>query len=274
MRIYIGTSGYSYNDWVGPFYPEKTKKSDFFPYYAERFHFTELNFPYYKQPMPFIVEKIRNKAPDGFQFAVKAHKSLTHEQNENWKQQADTYLKGLEPLTEADMLAAVLLQFPYGFHYNFKNRTYLASLCDKLSDIPLCIEFRNTDWLKKSVTEELHTRGIPQVFSDYPQLKGLPPLPSIPSQKALGENSEKGPQFRYIRFHGRNKKNWWQGDATTRYDYLYSQQELQPWVDIVQSLKNTDILYVAFNNHYNAQAVQNAFMLKDMLSGTSGVEVF
>ena len=72
--------------------------------------------------------------------------------------------------------------------------------------------------------------------------------------------------FGYIRFHGRNKKEWWAGDNRTRYDYLYSDQELQEWLPRIRHMaKKTETLFVFFNNHWKGQAVLNARRLKELL---------
>ena len=82
----------------------------------------------------------------------------------------------------------------------------------------------------------------------------IPPV--INSTSALG----------YIRFHGRNKEKWYSGDSKTRYDYLYSGEELKDWVPKIKKIADrTEKLYVFFNNHAKAQAVTNARMLINLL---------
>jgi uncharacterized protein YecE (DUF72 family) len=70
----------------------------------------------------------------------------------------------------------------------------------------------------------------------------------------------------YIRFHGRNKANWWQGDNVSRYDYLYSDEELTVWLDHIRSIiGSVKVLLISFNNHSRGQAIQNARKLKELL---------
>ncbi|HDY87707.1 MAG TPA: DUF72 domain-containing protein, partial [bacterium] len=70
----------------------------------------------------------------------------------------------------------------------------------------------------------------------------------------------------YVRFHGRNRQNWWQGDNTSRYDYLYSKEELFSWVERIRYLAaQVRLLLVAFNNHSRGQAVQNARELRNLV---------
>ena len=80
-KLYIGTSGYSYADWRGVFYPPELGKKSFLSFYAERFSFVELNFSYYRQPNSYMISKIIEKTPDGFLFSIKGHRSITHDRN-------------------------------------------------------------------------------------------------------------------------------------------------------------------------------------------------
>ena len=255
--VFIGTSGYSYRDWVGPFYPPGTKQSEYLTLYAEHFNFVELNFSYYSQPEVQLVKNIAERVSRDFRFSIKAHQSLTHLRESDWKKEASVYRKGIEPLQNAGKLAAVLLQFPYSFHYTRENRTYLGSLCDELEDLPIALEFRSSEWQQESVYGELKHRNIAWVSVDTPALQELPEPIAVATSTELG----------YIRFHGRNTENWWKGTGTSRYDYLYSNEELIGWFEKIQKLlKETKILLIAFNNHYKAQAVKNAIDLGLLIS--------
>ncbi|MEL7674540.1 MAG: DUF72 domain-containing protein, partial [Chloroflexota bacterium] len=81
--IRIGTSGYSYDDWVGPFYPEGASKNEFLDYYRQHFGTTELNFTYYRMPSARMLANIGNKVQPGFRFSVKAPGEITHEREGN-----------------------------------------------------------------------------------------------------------------------------------------------------------------------------------------------
>ncbi len=274
-NVYIGTSGFSYRDWVGPFYPEGLQKGEFLSYYARRFSFTELNFTYYHMPGAETFERMLAKVPEGFRFTVKAPGSLTHERGESWKEECAAYTRALEPLRQADALAGVLLQFPYSFHYTAENREYLAALIgelskssdlsqsnesSKLGKLPLFAEFRNDEWEHPSALEGLQAREVGIVVTDQPDLPRLPGL-----RRAVTADRA------YLRFHGRNKENWWTGDNTSRYDYLYSQEELEERLpDLLAMQKQSSHLYVAFNNHHKGQAVQNAFEFAELLEAHTG----
>ncbi len=251
-KILVGTSGYSYKDWSGIFYPEKLKANEYLSFYSTQFNFTELNFSYYTQPSAANMESIISKVNADFRFAIKAHQSITHSGDSDPDEAVKTFKEGISPLKETGMLAAVLLQFPYSFHYTKENRRYLADVCSRFEEYPVCIEFRNTDWMQDPVYEELSRRNIPLVLTD------MPGLPRLPDYFSLENRPQQSGDFLYIRFHGRNSENWWTGDNASRYDYLYSAEELDPWVEVIKKMINeVKRTLVAFNNHLKGQAVRN-----------------
>jgi uncharacterized protein YecE (DUF72 family) len=206
-------------------------------------------------PSARTLERIISKAGTDFTFSIKAHRSMTHDFGDDVSAITKRYKEGIRPLVESGKLSAVLLQFPYSFHYTAKNRLYLARLCDGLAGLPLFIEFRNNEWQKQSVYNEMEHKGLNAVITDMP---ALPKLPS-PDPVITGENA-------YIRFHGRNKDSWWEGNNVRRYDYLYAENELAEWLPKIKILSaQSRLLIIAFNNHYKGKAVRNARQLQGML---------
>jgi uncharacterized protein YecE (DUF72 family) len=252
-EVLVGTSGYSYQDWVGPVYPPGTPRRDFLSRYAEEFSFTELNFSYYSLPAASTLERMVEKTPESFLFAIKAHKSITHEPGTD--EDVDRFRAAVAPLAGAARLAAVLLQFPYSFHYTGERRVYLDRVCRRMEELPLAVEFRNDEWHRESVLQAFRERGIAFVNVDAPGLPRLPP----PTAAATADTA-------YIRFHGRNREQWWKGDATSRYDYLYAPEELSEWIDrIMAVVGRAKVLLIAFNNHFRGQSFTNARMLRSLL---------
>jgi uncharacterized protein YecE (DUF72 family) len=176
----------------------------------------ELNFSYYRMPTAGQLGEIARQAPS-LQFAIKAHESLTHKiEPASWRDSARSYLEALEPLRQDDRLAAVLLQFPYAFHYEVDRRRYLNDVLAALAGVPLAVEFRCSDWYNNRVVDALRERKVAMASMDMPALKGLPPVMDVVTSPLA-----------YIRFHGRNEENWWGSDSAARYDYLYSDDELE-----------------------------------------------
>lgn len=255
-RILIGTSGYSYKDWEGILYPRGSCQSDYLSIYAQEFSVAELNFTYYRMPEATMTRRMVEVTGKEFLFSIKAHQSLTHEQSlVTLDNSCSDFIKGIEPVINANKLGTILLQFPYSFHYTKESRTYLDTLCKKLSFLPLSVEFRNGYWQRESVYRELSSRKIGFVNVDEPNIKGLLKAGTVVTS-----------DIGYVRFHGRNAANWWTGDNVSRYDYCYSDNELREWIQrIMDIVQQTRIVLVVFNNHSKGQAVQNARRIKELL---------
>ncbi len=253
--IVIGTSGYAYDDWKGPFYPPDLDPKEYLAFYARHFSFTEVNSTYYRQPSPFMLKRLAEKTPEGFLFAVKAYQGITHERQ--GLDDARTFRRALAPLEDAGKLACVLLQFPNSFRPGPENRAYLRHAIEVMEGVPVAVEFRHRGWVQGeegfSLLSEL---GAGFVCVDEPQLSSLVP-PVVRATGSVG----------YVRFHGRNREKWWQHEQPyERYNYLYSEEELREWVPRLQELeRQTGRTFVAMNNHYQAKAVVNARMLQGLL---------
>jgi len=254
-EILIGTCGFSYNEWVGPVYPEGTKRDQFLSLYAGRFKTVEIDYTYYSMPKAQNIRRMTEDAP-ALTFAIKAHQSLTHKIDPfKWKDEAKTYLEAIEPMREAGRLEAVLFQFPYSFHYNADNRRHLDKLLTEFSSLQAAVEFRNTDWGNNRVIDGFKKRKISYVSTDLPDLDGLPPILDVCTS-----------DLAYFRLHGRNKDTWWGSDGAARYDYLYSEKELEAAAQrIRQIVIKADRLIIYFNNHRRGQAVKNAETLMKLL---------
>ncbi|NLZ76372.1 MAG: DUF72 domain-containing protein [Spirochaetales bacterium] len=254
-EILIGTSGYSYPEWVGPFYPEGSRSEEFLAFYAQRFDTVELNFSYYRMPQGARLALMHQEAPN-LLFSLKAHQSLTHTIDPStYASTASTFAQALEPLASKNVLLAVLLQFPPSFTYTVDHRYYLDSLTRILGHLPLAVEFRSPSWSNKQTLDGLRNRGVCFVSVDLPQVAGTPPLLDVRTCD-LG----------YVRLHGRNKEAWWGSSDNRRYDYLYSASELASIASRVAFLaEETKRVAVYFNNHHRGQAVANAQTLKTLL---------
>jgi len=247
--LYLGTSGYSYQDWQNIFYPENLRKEKQLEYYSQEFNFVELNYSFYRIPSAVNLANMEKKVPYDFKFALKLHQSFTHE-----RQFEESFLKALTGFS--GKLAILLAQFPYSFKSNTANQDYLLRLRDYFTGYPLVFEFRHNSWIELSALDFLTKEDLGLVAVDEPVLKGLLP-PVVLRAGAAG----------YIRFHGRNQAKWWQNEAAhERYTYEYNQDELFEWLPrlkyLAEHFKDT---YVAFNNHYNAGAVRSARLLKELL---------
>ncbi len=250
--IYVGTSGYSYDDWVGTWYPPGTTRQDMLGVYAARFHTTELNFTYYRLPTARTIEGICRKLPAHFRLFVKANAETTHKRN---RDAAEAFKQGIEPARRAGMLCGVLAQFPYRFRNTGPNRDYLRHLADDFAGYGLVAEFRNRGWSKMSTLELLRELGVGLCCVDEPYELGLMP----PVAESTGNVA-------YVRFHSRNAEKWYAG-AKERYNYRYAEDELAEWTPRVRKLDEiSDAVYVFFNNCHAGHAAVNAEQFRQMLA--------
>lgn len=240
----VGTSGYSFADWVGPFYPPGTPKQAMFEHYARHFRTVEVNYTYYRMPAAGTLAGLDRRSPPGFDFWIKANRQLTHEGK---LEPAEAFLDALDPLRDAGKLAGVLVQLPQSFHRTVANRRYLASLLEALASVPLAVEFRHFSWDHRLTYTGLADRGVTLVVPDVPEIASL----HRPSARLTGPVG-------YLRLHSRNADLWYAG-AAERYDYSYSPQELtellEEWSTREDQAKR---VYVFFNNCHRGQAAENA----------------
>lgn len=250
----IGTSGYSYDDWKGFFYPDKIKNSDMLPFYAQSFDTVEINYTYYRPPSARTLGAMAAKVPDGFVFTIKAFQGMTHEREDN-QQVFDEFVEALAPLIDQGKLGCVLAQFPASFKQSEAERAYLAAFRERMGDLPLVYEFRHRSWLDEPMLEYLRALDVGFCCVDEPHFQTLMP-PAAVATNRIG----------YVRFHGRNAAKWWQHEhAWERYSYTYSREELQEWVPRIRSLQEQcDVVYLFANNHFQAQAVETARLLGEL----------
>jgi len=255
-NLLIGTSGYDHKEWKGLFYPKTVKHADYLSYYATQFNSLELNGTYYKMPTPEQMQNMITRTEGKIKFTVKAFQDITHAPDKSQYQPLVTeFKKALEPLQKENLLLCSLLQFPQSFHYQKDQRIYLDLLLKELSGIPIVVEMRNAQWQNEQVYNELQHRQIGWCITDNPSLPNLPTLDFITTSPTA-----------YLRFHGRNAKMWHTGNNVTRYDYHYTDIELQSFVEpIKQLLKTAKIVQIFFNNHAKSQATINAKKLELLL---------
>jgi uncharacterized protein YecE (DUF72 family) len=256
-KILVGTSGFSYHEWKDVFYPRDLHPADFLAFYCREFNTVELNFSYYRIPTPAQCRQMLKKSSHRVEFVIKAFKGLTHEiTDQSLPVLLPQFKESIEPFSQSSTLGAILLQFPQSFHYTPRSRVYLQSLIEGFHPMSVCVEFRQREWLKDSVYATLKELNAGFVCVDEPPLRGL--LPPVAVATA---------NIGYIRFHGQNCSKWYTGDSKERYDYLYSEEELKEWLPKVNTLaKQTEKLFIVFNNHKKAQAVTNAKMMMGLLN--------
>lgn len=261
--VYVGTCGYSYTEWVDSgFYPEGTKSAAMLGLYGRCFSVVELNYTWYQMARAEALARMVKNAPPHLLFAAKLTRTMTHEWDDNWREQLALYRQGIEPLGKR--LVAVLIQLPPDFDRSLANRSYLAGLLDGLAELPVAVEFRHHSWAVDSVFAELSRRRVSLVTVDAPALPGLFPALDVITNPGLF----------YGRFHGRNREGWRSSNMQKKFNYDYSDEELRAWcagyLPIIAAGVERGILL--FNNHVRAQAPRNGSRLAAIVAEFAGGE--
>jgi uncharacterized protein YecE (DUF72 family) len=259
MKVWIGTSGYSYPDWVGGFYPPGTRSDEMLPYYCRAFPLVELNFTFYRVPSAAMLARLADKTPDKFQFIVKLPRSLSHGQRSG---DLAAFREAVTELQRRRQLMGLLCQMPPSAHYGKKPLEWLRFLSTELSEKRLAVEFRHRSWAREDLTSWMAEHRLDIVSVDVPDVPALFPRGWIHSGRRV-----------YVRLHSRNAKSWY-GSETKRYDYSYGEGELNEWIEKMDAEKERleDVLFL-FNNCYREQAIANARRLRELIEERTALTV-
>lgn len=271
MGLYIGTSGWNYptgrGTWNGVFYPapqDRGRNFDELRFYAERFNTVEVNSTFYGQPRAPVSLGWVRRTPPGFEFSVKLYQKFTHPEMTRDKTPVsradiDEFKAGIEPLAAAGRLGALLAQFPASFKDVPEARDYVRWLLATFRDYPVTLELRHKSWSDdpQPVFALLNEFGAAWTQIDEPKFKFSIRQDLMPNVRT----------FYYLRLHGRNAQEWWEHEKPEdRYNYLYSEKELKPFAHAVETARaQVKKLYAYLNNHFAAQAVADAAILRHLL---------
>jgi len=163
MRLHIGTSGYSYKEWKGIFYPDDLPAAKMLPYYAERFDSVEINNSFYRMPNEAMVEKWGTQVPDGFQFVIKAPQRITHMKKLVGTEDDVRHLFQVSSVLR-EKLGPVLFQLPpFARKDAGKLRDFVATLP---RDFKVAFEFRHASWCDEEIYDILRARDIAICLAD------------------------------------------------------------------------------------------------------------
>lgn len=240
--IHIGTSGWYYNHWIGPFYPAGTAKKDLLAYYIRNFSTVEINNTFYRLPKPETFMLWRKSVPDNFVFSVKASRFITHIKRLNDPQESLVrFLKAVEYL--GDTLGPILFQLPPRFTCNIDRLTFFLKCLP--GHYRYTFEFRNPGWFNAEVYTLLKQHNC--AFCIYDLNGSLSPLVVTAD-------------FVYIRLHG----------PAGPYQGKYSQTQLQEWSEKFTSWKaQKKDIFCYFDNDQFGYAAQNAVQLSKIVPQTA-----
>ena len=247
-RLLLGTQGFSFPDWVGPFYPDSTSRNRYLEEYAQRFPIVEIDSTFYGVPRATTIQGWRERTPQDFCFAAKFPKLITHEKKlDRARGDAEAFVGTMQAL--GDKLAVLILQFAYDFTPDYSDR-----LDEFLGDLPegprYAVEVRNRAWLTPDLGEMLSNHNAAMVLQD---LHYMPKLDWITAD------------FTVIRWLGRRKD-------IEQFDRIQIDRtkELEVWAEHVRSFLEQGVdVFGFFNNHYAGHSPESVRQFAAML----GVEL-
>ncbi len=237
-RKHIGTSGWSYKDWEGNFYPPGSHQKDYLTNYSRVFNTVEIDSTFYGIPRKTTVENWYKTVPAGFKFAPKFPQDVTHKSDLTGVE--DTVTSFLETMSLLrEKLGPILLQFPYSFTPDMSSNL-ARFLKDLSSDFDFVVEIRNRRWLSDKFYDMLRKQSVGLALLDHPWM----PRPEVVTSKTL-----------YIRFLGDRKKII----EDFSYEHVDREKELLEWRRIIAALEEkVDDFYGFFNNHYSGHSPSTA----------------
>jgi uncharacterized protein YecE (DUF72 family) len=237
-KWWIGCSGFHYDPWRGPFYPDDLPKRRWFEFYCEHFNTVELNVTFYRFPKPAALRSWYQRSPEEFRFTVKAPRLITHFKRFNHVKDElnyfyDTVADGLD-----DKLGTVLFQLHPRMAYSEENLEKILSVLD--SGFQNVIEFRDESWWNNNVLSTLKRERVTFCGISYPKLP---------------DEVYKTAPIVYYRFHG----------VPQLYRSSYSKRKLQQVSDDLKRLRGVNDVYTYFNNDIDVAAVRNAKTLQQLV---------
>ncbi len=271
--IRVGPAGWTYPDSPGHVYPAGAPKGfDVLAFTASYFDTIEINASFYApQPPRNYASWVRRVAHNPrFKFTAKLWQKFTHgpkaegsRLNDAWSaDDVKSVAEGYAVLREANLLGAILAQFPWSFRPSAFSLQLLARLSEDFQGWPVVVELRHGAWAKHEHALLLERLGLGFCNIDQPVIG-----------ESLGPTAGVTSDVGYVRLHGRRYDTWFEQneDAARRYDYLYSAAELEPWVERIRKVAGAvgmREIYVISNNHFEGKGPANALMIRAMLSGT------
>ncbi len=241
-RLRIGCSGWNYAHWRnGVFYPPRCPQRNWLRFYARQFGTVELNTTFYRLPQRSSVERWVDETPNGFTFAVKVSRYLTHVKRlSDLPEHLALLYDRIDPLLHSPKLGPLLWQLPPTF------RLDVDRLATALEQLPRgqrhAFEFRHPSWFCDETYVLLREHGVALVIADRPQVNEF-------------QTHELTADFTFVRFHS----------GTRGRNGNYSHAELQEWRDRLEGWAREGDVYAYFNNDWEGYAIENARYLQGLL---------
>src|SRR5690349_19803919 len=259
-RFHLGTQGWNYPAWVGPFYPRAARPADFLPLYSRIFDTVEIDSTFYAVPSPASIEHWAKRVPPSFRFALKFPRAATHDDGLAGRVSLDTleeFVERIAPL--GTRTGPILIQLPAEFGPSRRSR--LEGFLDRLPGaLNWAVEFRDPAWMETNMLEALAARRIALALTDSPF---VPLERMLELASSFGDGAMKGADFAYVRWLGTR-------DLT---DYSHTQidrtAELARWARVLPGMLERGIdVYGYFNNHYAGHSPASARAFLELVGMT------
>ncbi|MEO6462972.1 MAG: DUF72 domain-containing protein [Candidatus Eisenbacteria bacterium] len=245
-RYFIGTQGWNYPAWSGPFYPRGTRPADFLTLYARLFDTVEVDSSFYAVPSQAAIDSWVKRTPASFRFALKFPRAATHDDRLAGRESLETLAVFVDRVRGlGTRLGPILLQMPPDFAP--VSCPHLDAFLEHWpADLALAVELRDPAWLTGDTFESLAARGIAPALTDSPHV----PLPAMLDAV---ERAATGPAFAYVRWLGSRELVDYSRIQVDRTD------ELARWAAALPPLLDRGLdVYGYFNNHYAGHSPSSA----------------
>jgi uncharacterized protein YecE (DUF72 family) len=242
-KVLLGTSGWSYKEWIGPFYTKMDKSM--LRAYTRVFNSVEIDSTFYRYPSKGTVMGWARYSPEGFVYVAKLPGLITHDKKlqvtQGIEQDLEKFIELMEPLIQSGKLGVILIQLPPRFDYEPKDLEAFLKLLP--THVRFAVEFRDVSWMRPETWSLLEKYRVAYTIVDEPL---LPPELHLTTDIA------------YFRWHGKGVRPW--------YNYRYNREELEPWMPKVKEVSSrAEKVFGFFNNHYHGYAVENCLQVMEML---------
>ena len=249
IKFYIGTAGWDYHDWVGPFYPPKFEKYRYLPYYTNYFDIVEVNSSFYSLPTPEITEGWNSRVTDSFRFTLKVWQDITHKiENPQIEVDIDNFVGNIKPLR--DKISLLILQFPPWFKRSEKHENHLKFILNTFpKGYKLAVELRDNSWFEKDGADFIEVHKNFLLITTY--------LQNVKPYFPLNQETY------YIRLIGDRELNSFdrvQRSQKESMDHLYTN------IKQLQKKPNVHEIFIIVNNHFSGFAPETANQIKKDLN--------
>jgi len=250
--LYLGTSGYKYDDWIGTFYPKKINHYEMLDFYIRQFNFVEITFTFYKIPYKNTIKSIVDRICNNTFFSIRLYKNFLRGRYN--KKELEEFFEGLSPFFADGRIKAFFADYNYKFNASKQNIALIEKIREDFpSDIPFFVELPNITWYKERLIDNFKKKKIGLIGLHMPNIRGLVPFHPINTN-----------YYTYLRLYG--KSRLWVLPDDKQLNYKYKTEELK---NIIEKCVDISVLskeaFISFCNVSKGYAPINALETKQII---------